>query len=466
MRSAMADRSWQGWQALPVHAVGAIDRSRRARRRASRSKRSAPAMSSDLLAALPASLRLLHLAGEDHREGADGTDRPPRSSIAPTSIADPGLPPLDGLVVAVHSPRAGTRLAELAGERARTAIAAISDAAAEACGDGWERDRSCRPSPTTRACWPSPPALCHTSPPNDRWPISTRLVLDRALRLGAAAAARRRGAGDLGPVALGCGRALFRGRARANRCRSSASQPLPVQPPPNAAEPLAAADAARIATLESRLARDRRPGRRPPPDRPGGPTPCWSPSPRAARSIAGSRSAISSRLLVQRFGRTAPGRRRDDRHRVARSGPPRQPGRRISGAGPDAARRRAGRRLVGRVPARAGNDRVDPSRRYTVAAAAGALRPCAGAARGRRGRCGAGGNDAPAGMPPTPTSGSSGPAATSRPTARSTKSNPRPCSASRRIADFARHRRAERAWQDRRDLRVCDPQALVQQQAD
>jgi len=51
----------------------------------------------------------------------------------------PRLPPLEGLVVAVHSPRAGRRLAELADRREHTAIAAISAAAAEACGTGWER---------------------------------------------------------------------------------------------------------------------------------------------------------------------------------------------------------------------------------------------------------------------------------------------------------------------------------------
>jgi uroporphyrinogen-III synthase len=51
---------------------------------------------------------------------------------------------LDGLaraVAAVHSPRAGARLAALVapGARARFALAAISPAAALACESGWAR---------------------------------------------------------------------------------------------------------------------------------------------------------------------------------------------------------------------------------------------------------------------------------------------------------------------------------------
>ena len=61
-------------------------------------------------------------------------------------------------------------------------------------------------------------------------------------------------------------------------------------------------------------------------------------------------------LLVQRFGRTAPGRHRDDRHRVARSGSPRQPDRGISGAGPNAPRA-AGRKKAGGTVSGASWDR-------------------------------------------------------------------------------------------------------------
>ena len=84
---------------------------------------------------LPPGRRLLHLAGLRRRavEGA--------TSIIVYESAE--LPPPDRLkslrdaVIAVHSPRAGRRLAELAGDRSRLAIAAISAVAAEACGSGW-----------------------------------------------------------------------------------------------------------------------------------------------------------------------------------------------------------------------------------------------------------------------------------------------------------------------------------------
>ena len=50
-----------------------------------------------------------------------------------------GVGALDGSVVAVHSPRAGRRFAELSQSRSRIAIAAISAAAADACDGGWEQ---------------------------------------------------------------------------------------------------------------------------------------------------------------------------------------------------------------------------------------------------------------------------------------------------------------------------------------
>lgn len=92
-----------------------------------------------LLETIPAEARLLHLCGE-HRTAAPVA----RAVAVYRSVA---LPPpasfrdVQGQVVAVHSPRAGLRLAELADEagidRATVRIAAISDAAAAAAGDGW-----------------------------------------------------------------------------------------------------------------------------------------------------------------------------------------------------------------------------------------------------------------------------------------------------------------------------------------
>jgi uroporphyrinogen-III synthase len=80
--------------------------------------------------------RAIHLCGRDHRPvGAPGVEIERRVVYS----ADP-LPAgrFEGPAVAmIHSPRAGARFAELAGDRSSIAIAAISGAAAEAAGEGW-----------------------------------------------------------------------------------------------------------------------------------------------------------------------------------------------------------------------------------------------------------------------------------------------------------------------------------------
>ena len=91
-----------------------------------------------LLHDLPTGLRLLHLAGQDHFDVSSGHHIDRRIVYRSAVIERPQLPSLDGVVVAVHSPRAGIRLAELAEPRGRTVIAAISAAAANACGHGWQ----------------------------------------------------------------------------------------------------------------------------------------------------------------------------------------------------------------------------------------------------------------------------------------------------------------------------------------
>lgn len=117
----------------------------------------------DLLARLPASLRLLHLAGENHRDPSDPRIER-RIVYRSAAIAEPNLPPLQGLVVAVHSPRAGQRLAELARDRSSTTIAVISQAAAEACGTGWERVEVAD-LPNDNSLLALAARLCHTSSP-------------------------------------------------------------------------------------------------------------------------------------------------------------------------------------------------------------------------------------------------------------------------------------------------------------
>ena len=83
--------------------------------------------------------RLLHLAARDHLPVGGGEVQAVAVYASRPIDPPPPLKALSGAVVAVHSPRAGRRLAELVDKRARTAIAAISANAAEACGDGWER---------------------------------------------------------------------------------------------------------------------------------------------------------------------------------------------------------------------------------------------------------------------------------------------------------------------------------------
>lgn len=79
--------------------------------------------------------RVLHLAGAEHRPIPTTARLTVRVVYASVPLAVTSLPDTD--VVLVHSPRAGTRLAELAKDRALLSIIAISRKAAKACGEGW-----------------------------------------------------------------------------------------------------------------------------------------------------------------------------------------------------------------------------------------------------------------------------------------------------------------------------------------
>jgi len=150
-------------KALPVHAVGAATATA-ARQAGFQVETVGSSSAAELLAALPTTLRLLHLAGEDRREAAHLHQVDTRVVYRAAQIDAPGLPPLDGLVAAVHSPRAGARLAALTDHRGGAAVAAISAAAAEACGDGWERIAVAeRPNDSSLLALAA--MLCHTSPP-------------------------------------------------------------------------------------------------------------------------------------------------------------------------------------------------------------------------------------------------------------------------------------------------------------
>lgn len=92
-----------------------------------------------LLGSIEPDLKLLHLCGEDRRkpEGVkqEITEVPVYRA---EQVSEPVLDDVDDSVFLVHSPRAALRLAELAKKRDRATVAAISPAAAQAVGDGWE----------------------------------------------------------------------------------------------------------------------------------------------------------------------------------------------------------------------------------------------------------------------------------------------------------------------------------------
>lgn len=129
-----------GLKALPVHAVGAAT-GKAAASADLTVKTVGTGGIRELLEALPAGLKLLHLCGEHRR--ALNLPRQQLTSLPiyrSAEIDDPGgLERLAGAVVLVHSPRAGRRLSELMTERSRTVVVAISAATADACGSGWER---------------------------------------------------------------------------------------------------------------------------------------------------------------------------------------------------------------------------------------------------------------------------------------------------------------------------------------
>lgn len=126
--------------ALPVYAVGSATAAA-ARAAGLRVAAVGNGGIEQLLPMIPPQLRLLHLCGRDRRPMEAG-------SRSVTSIevyrAEPLPVPdahreLQGQVAAVHSPRAGARLAELVhgADRSTIRIAAISPAAADAVGIGW-----------------------------------------------------------------------------------------------------------------------------------------------------------------------------------------------------------------------------------------------------------------------------------------------------------------------------------------
>ena len=149
---------------LPVYAVG--DATAQAARDSGFDVASAGDAGVDrLLDSLEPDLKLLHPCGEERREPHHA-----RQAITPVivyqakAIERPDLSDANGALVLVHSPRAGRRLSELVDVRGAIAIAAISPAAAEAAGSGWERVESAE-APSDEALLALAARLCNKPAP-------------------------------------------------------------------------------------------------------------------------------------------------------------------------------------------------------------------------------------------------------------------------------------------------------------
>jgi uroporphyrinogen-III synthase len=91
-----------------------------------------------LLHSIEPELKLLHLCGEHRKAPSDPTQQIIAVTVYRASERDADLTAVRDAVALVHSPRAARRLAELVGDRDQIAIAAISEAAASAAGNGWQ----------------------------------------------------------------------------------------------------------------------------------------------------------------------------------------------------------------------------------------------------------------------------------------------------------------------------------------
>jgi uroporphyrinogen-III synthase len=117
-----------------------------------------------LLGSIDAGVKLLHLSGEDRHE----SDSHPNITVVTVyrarPVERPDLSSARGRVALIHSPRAGRRFAELLEDRGSIAVAAISNAAAEAVGTGWEIVQSVE-RPCDEALLALTARLCNTSLP-------------------------------------------------------------------------------------------------------------------------------------------------------------------------------------------------------------------------------------------------------------------------------------------------------------
>ena len=117
-----------------------------------------------LLRSIDPRLKLLHACGEDRRAPAADQQITAVPVYRAKPIGAPDLGRLTGAVALIHSPRAGARLAELAQDKSAMTIIAISQAAADAAGDGW-RGVEVAEQPTDEALLALAARLCNKPRP-------------------------------------------------------------------------------------------------------------------------------------------------------------------------------------------------------------------------------------------------------------------------------------------------------------
>ncbi len=122
---------------LPVYAVGART-AEAARKVGLRVVAVGNAGVDRLVDSIDPDARLLHLAGEERKLPATPQNVTEITVYRSRAIERPDLGHVGASVALVHSPRAARRFAELVPDRMSIAIVAISPAAAEAAGPGWE----------------------------------------------------------------------------------------------------------------------------------------------------------------------------------------------------------------------------------------------------------------------------------------------------------------------------------------
>jgi uroporphyrinogen-III synthase len=118
-----------------------------------------------LLGSIEPDLKLLHLCGEDRREPQGAKQEITTVAVYRAKPLDAaGLGDMRNVVALIHSSRAGRRFAELVQDRGTISIAAISEAARHAVGDGWKTVAVAN-SPTDDALLALAASLCDKPDP-------------------------------------------------------------------------------------------------------------------------------------------------------------------------------------------------------------------------------------------------------------------------------------------------------------